>query len=130
MTETEKYLDLYAQTVFAHAALPAGWPAHFWIITAYPPTGEAAPSAARLAELDAALVDALRAEGADALHRVTGGSPDGAHTEPGWAAALSTEAAMRLGRQFRQVAIFRVEAGRLAVVDCENGRVFELARGM
>jgi len=130
MTETEKYLDLYAQTVFAHAPFPAGWPARFWIITAYPPTGEAAPSAARLAELDAALVEALRAEGADALHLVTGGSPDGAHAEPGWAAALSTEAALRLGRQFRQVAIFRVDAGRLAVVDCENGRVFELARGM
>ena len=130
MTETEKYLHLYAQTVFTYEALPAGWPAHFWIITAYPPTGEKAPSPARLAELDAELVDALRAEGVTAPHLVTGGSPDGKHAEPGWAAALSTEAALRLGRQFRQVAVFRVEAGRLAVVDCETGRVFELDRGM
>jgi len=130
MTQTDDYFDLYAATVFTHAPWPAQWPERFWIITAYPPTGESKPEEATFARLDAELVAALRAEGATALHRVTGGSADGTHQEPGWAVALPQEAALRVGRQFRQIAVFLVEPRGLTVVDCTTERAYPLGRAM
>ncbi len=129
MDRTRAFLALYASTVFEHAPFPAGWPRAFWILNAWPPTGETA-SAAENARNDEALRAALAVRSRRAPHRVTGGSPDGTHREPGWAADVGRATALDLGRAFRQVAVFRVEDGRLSVVDCGTGRVHALGRGM
>lgn len=50
--------------------------------------------------------------------RMTGWSPDFSHGEPGWAVAVPKEEAVRLGKQFGQLAIFWVENDRLFLVPC------------
>lgn len=60
---------------------------------------------------------------------VTGGSPDFAHVEPGFGVAgISREAAVVLGREFRQEAIFWVEGGAVFLVSCENPVPEEIGR--
>jgi hypothetical protein len=55
-------------------------------------------------------------------HRVTGVSADGKHREPGFAIwGCDLQAALNLGREFAQNAIYWVEKGRLAVVTCSTG---------
>jgi hypothetical protein len=56
--------------------------------------------------------------------RVIGGSPDGAHQEPGWGVDCgSMAAAIDLGRRWGQVAVFWVEQEALHLVDCHDGSV-------
>ncbi|MDZ7826121.1 MAG: DUF3293 domain-containing protein [Gammaproteobacteria bacterium] len=57
--------------------------------------------------------------------RLTGYSPDTGHAEPGWAADLSAEAGLELGRTFLQDAIYMVEDGELWVLDCDSPIVRE-----
>ncbi len=125
---TDDQLALFAETVFEHEPLPADWPATYWIITAWAPTGESW-SAERNQTADAALEASLRAAG-HRLLRMTGCSPDRRHREPGWAVALEQGAALRLGREFGQVALFLVRRSRLIVVDCTGGREHPLDRGL
>ena len=56
-------------------------------------------------------------------HRVTGASPDWSHQEPGFAVwGLALEEALKIGREFRQDAIFWVGGdGRIDVVSCVDG---------
>jgi len=118
--------DLFKQAVFRGAPLPAGWGGDFAIITAYDPEGKAV-SAADNAAADLALEAELRARGLRA-HRVTGGSADGTHAEPGWAVELSLPEAIALGRRYRQLAVFQVRGGWLTLVDCADGAVEDLGR--
>lgn len=53
----------------------------------------------------------------DRLAAVTGCSPDLVHREPGWAANITLSEALRLGRLYRQDAIFWVSGGALYLVD-------------
>ena len=116
----------FSQAVFRLAPLPADWPADFAIITAYDPDGQpTAPE--RNLEADTALEAELRAAGYR-LHRITGGSADGVHLEPGWGVPIGLPGAVEFGRRYRQLAIFAVRAGRLALVDCEDGSVEDLGR--
>lgn len=54
----------------------------------------------------------------DGVCAVTGCSPDLVHREPGWAANIPLDEALRLGRLCRQDAIFWVSEGRLYLVSC------------
>lgn len=118
--------DQFKQAVFRLAPLPADWPGDFAVITAYDPDGvETSPERNHAA--DAALEAELRAAGYR-LHRITGGSADGFHQEPGWGVPIGLPGAVEFGRRYRQLAIFVVRAGRLALVDCEDGSVEELGR--
>ena len=47
---------------------------------------------------------------------VTGGSPDFTHAEPGFGVTCTDEEALRLARQFRQEAVFKVEDGRVFLI--------------
>ena len=111
--------DHFKQAVFRFEPLPADWPADFAIITAYDPDGQATTAEQNLAA-DQALADELRAAGYR-LHRITGGSADGAHLEPGWGVPLGLPGAVEFGRRYRQLAIFVVRAGVVSLVDCEDG---------
>ena len=117
---------LFAQAVFRGEPLPADWPADFAIITAYDPEGRAASPADNIAA-DAMLRAELQAAGFR-LHRLTGGSADGVHLEPGWGVAVGLPGAVEFGRRYRQVAVFYIRAGALTLVDCEDGSSEDLGR--
>ena len=117
---------LFAQAVFRGEPLPADWPADFAIITAYDPEGSPA-SPADNAVADAGLEAELRAAGFR-LHRLSGGSADGVHLEPGWGVPIGLPGAVEFGRRYRQVAVFYVRAGALTLVDCEDGSSEDLGR--
>jgi hypothetical protein len=112
--------------VFRGEPLPADWPADFAIITAYDPEGRTASAADNVAA-DARLEAELRDAGF-CLHRLTGGSADGIHLEPGWGVPIGLPGAVELGRRYRQVAVFYVRAGVLTLVDCEDGSSEDLGR--
>ena len=118
--------EQFKQAVFRLAPLPADWPADFAIITAYDPDGvETSP------ELNLAADAALEAELGSAgyrLHRISGGSADGVHLEPGWGAPIGLPGAVEFGRRYRQLAIFLVRVGRLSLVDCDDGSLEDLGR--
>ncbi len=118
--------EQFKQAVFRYAPLPLDWPTEFAIITAYDPDGLPTKGELNVAA-DLALEADLRAAGYR-LHRVTGGSADGLHQEPGWAVPIGLPGAVEFGRRYRQVAVFAVRAGRLALVDCEDGSIEDLGR--
>ena len=118
--------DLFKRAVFRGEPLPADWPTDFAVITAYDPEGRAASPADNVAA-DARLEAALRAAGFR-LHRITGGSADGVHLEPGWGVPIGLPGAVEFGRRYRQVAVFYVRAGALTLVDCEDGSSEDLGR--
>ncbi|MCX8488864.1 MAG: DUF3293 domain-containing protein [Opitutales bacterium] len=118
--------EQFKKAVFRFEPLPADWPADFAIITAYDPDGQATTAELNLAA-DQTLAAELRAAGYR-LHRITGGSADGVHLEPGWGVPIGLPGAVEFGRRYRQLAIFAVRAGRLALVDCEDGSSEDLGR--
>ena len=57
----------------------------------------------------------------DILHfRVTGGSKDMKHAEPGFGCVIDSSAARKLGQQFSQEAVFWVDDGELFLVNCNQ----------
>lgn len=109
----------FKQAVFRFTPLPADWPAGFAIITAYDPDG-LPTTAERNQSADTALEAELRSAGYR-LHRITGGSADGVHLEPGWGVPIGLPGAVELGRRYRQVAVFVVQGGVVSLVDCADG---------
>lgn len=116
----------FKQAVFRFAPLPADWPADFAIITAYEPDGLATTTEQNLAA-DQALATELRSAGYR-LHRIIGGSADGAHLEPGWGVPIGLPRAVEFGRRYRQVAVFTVKGGVVSLVDCADGSTEDLGR--
>ena len=118
--------ELFKQAVFRFEPLPADWPSDFAIITAYDPDGlPTAPE--RNLEADTALESELRSAGYR-LHRITGGSADGVHLEPGWGVPIGLPGAVEFGRRYRQVAVFCVQGGVVTLVDCGDGSAEDLGR--
>lgn len=81
----------------------------FAVITACNPEGRmvsAAENTRRMSLLD----DRVRTLGAVGF-RADGRSPDGSHREPGWAIPVSRDEAIRLGREFEQLAVFWFDSG-------------------
>lgn len=123
---TPEQRALFKQAVFRCATLPADWPADFAIITAYDPDGLLTAAELNRAA-DEALESELRAAGYR-LHRITGGSADGAHLEPGWGVPIGLPGAVEHGRRYRQLAVFYVQGGALKLVDCADGASEDLGR--
>ena len=99
---------------------PAAWPARFVIVTAWATTGERWTDAENH-RADAALLGQILELGATPI-RVTGYGPATGHAEPGWAIDLDPDAALRLGREFRQHAIYAVDDDVLRVLRCADAR--------
>jgi hypothetical protein len=116
----------FSQAVFRCEPLPADWPADFAIITAYDPDGLPTTAEQNLAA-DLTLEADLRAAGYR-LHRITGGSADGVHLEPGWGVPIGLPGAVEFGRRYRQVAVFTVKGGAVSLVDCAAGSAEDLGR--
>lgn len=95
-------------------------PAHFAVVTACDPMGrEARPAVNR--RRDAALRRRLKA--LKIRHfRVTGGTKDGSHQEPGWGLIIkSREVACALAAQFNQDAYFWISKGRIYLGSAAGG---------
>ena len=123
---TSEQRALFQQAVFRSAPLPADWPADFAIITAYDSDG--LPTTMELNRAaDEALESELRAAGYR-LHRITGGSADGVHLEPGWGVPIGLPGAVEYGRRYRQLAVFYIQGGGLKLVDCADGASEDLGR--
>lgn len=113
---------LYVATRSNITSQPARWPREFVVITAYAPAGQKW-SDAETAAADQKLRVELAALGAWHL-RISGYSPDTGHAEPGWAVELPIEEGRKIGRRFRQDAIFVVRADALGYVSCKgHGKV-------
>ena len=107
--------------VVFHGVEPmGGWPRQFVVVTACNPRGEIV-DAERNESLDRELSALLEVKGL--VHcRMTGGSPDGSHREPGYLVESDGEVGLELGRRFEQVGIYQVLVGELYLVDCQNGK--------
>ena len=116
----------FKQAVFRGEPLPADWPAEFAIITAYDPDGLPTTAELNLAA-DESLEAELRAAG-HRLHRITGGSADGVHLEPGWGLPIGLPGAVEYGRRYRQLAVFYIQGGGLKLVACADGSAEDLGR--
>ena len=114
-------LPEYHETRFApKEPPPSRWPKAFAVITACNPLGQGLDE-----EADKAATVCLR-KAINRLgmkrHRVTGVSADMKHREPGFAVwGCDLPAAIQLGREFAQNAIFWIEEGKLDVVSCATG---------
>jgi hypothetical protein len=105
----------YLATYFIAELPPEGLPARFGVITSYNPNGRLVSDAVNL-EADSKLKECLKS--AKVRHfRVTGGSQDGSHQEPGFGIVIDdpNEAAM-LARRFQQEAFFWIEDGEVYCV--------------
>jgi len=95
-----------------------GWPEEFVVVTACNPRGEIV-DAERNEFLDRELSALLEVKGL--VHcRLTGGSPDGFHREPGYLVKCDGEVGLELGRRFEQVGIYQVLANELYLIDCKD----------
>jgi len=98
----------------------------FWVVTAYNPDSEIRAWSFNNAA-DMKLERLLKDEGL--LHfRVTGGSPDGLHTEPGWGIACDEQTALRLCAEFQQDAVFHFSGDHITLVS-RDGRSRILLEG-
>jgi hypothetical protein len=110
----------FLQAVFHGVEPMGGWPGGFVIVTACNPR-RAIVNAERNECLDQELSGLLEEKGL--VHcRMTGGSPDGSHREPGYLVECDGEVGLELGRKFEQVAIYGVVDGELYLVDCQDGK--------
>jgi len=114
----------YFETRFRAEDARSPWPPAFAIVTAFATTGETWTDAEN-ARADEALGRDVARLGRG-LRRVAGYSPTSGHAEPGYAVELPLEAALRLGRGYRQDAIYYVEGDALRVVRCEDGRAADV----
>jgi hypothetical protein len=116
----------FLQAVFHGVEPRGGWPEVFVIVTACNPRG-ATVNAERNECLDQELSRLLEVKGL--VHcRMTGGSPDGSHREPGYLVERDGEVGLELGRRFEQVAIYGVVDGELYLVDCMDGKKTTVAK--
>lgn len=108
------YFDAYF-SVGAAGRLPA----RFAVVTAYNPMGRKSTPAANRRR-DAALRRRLRALGLKSF-RVTGGSEDGAHREPGWGFKCDLATAVQIAESFAQDAYFWISSGRIYLGSAAGG---------
>lgn len=108
----------YFETRFRSESRYESWPDEFAIITAYATTGHTW-SPDRNIEADKRLKDHLLASSA-CIRRLTGYSPSSDHAEPGWAVEISLSEALRIGREFRQDAIYQIRSGDIWVIRCSE----------
>lgn len=109
----------YFETVFRASPTPAQWPDQFAVITAFSTTGEVWSDAENLAADSRLEREIIRRN--IWMHRLTGSSPDGAHSEPGWAVALPLVEAQALGTTFKQDAVYWIDRDELFVLSCKAG---------
>ncbi len=93
-------------------------PVEFGVVTACNPMGVTVEASAN-EELDRDLGLSLLGQGVPHF-RVTGGSRDMSHAEPGYGCVVDRGRIVELGRQWNQEAVFWVRGDRLFLVFCDR----------
>lgn len=107
-------------SAYFSAVLRGKTPARFAVVTACDPRGKKKPAAVNRRR-DAALLRRLKALKI-ARFRVTGGSEDGSHREPGWGLIVPSPAAARaLAAEFQQDAYYWISSGRIYLGSAAGG---------
>ena len=102
----------FQQTVFDFTPQPGIQ--DFWVVTAWNPDSQIHTESFNKTA-DEKLEQLLKNEGL--IHfRVTGGSPDGLHAEPGWGISCNEQTAMRLCAEFNQDAVFHFSGDHITLV--------------
>jgi len=112
----------YKETVFESEL--RFFPDVFAIITAHNPEGLNCPPAVN-ESLNRDLLREIRAPAFDSFE-ITGMSPDGVHREAGFGIVCPFEAAVQLGRKYKQEAIFRIEQDQLSLIDLKDLKAYSL----
>lgn len=100
--------------------IPDGKPNDFWVITAYNPDGDESSLGDNLAA-DQSLKLKLDELGLEAF-RVTGTSPDEIHAEPGWGIQCDQKKALKLAKQYGQLAVFHFYDGKIDLVNTKSAK--------
>jgi len=116
--------EAYKQAHFLIDPAIKDLPDSFGIVTSCNPNGEEVGSAENL-RLDRELGSLLSSTGSDHF-RVTGGSRDMTHAEPGYGCLVDRERIVDLGHQWNQEAVFWVEGDDLFLIPCATRQEFEL----
>ena len=111
-------IPAYFETRFRTEEIFEKWPDNFSIITAYATTGQIWSDEANISQDRKLEADLSRLT--SELRRITGYSPSSGHAEPGWAVEINLSEAMRIGRDFRQDAIYQIRSGNLWVIGCSE----------
>jgi hypothetical protein len=110
----------YFEVRFRLEAAPPIWPNQFVILSAFATTGE------QWTANHNRRADQRLAEKLDRLNiwriRVIGYSPITQHAEPSWAFSMSFDEACDLGLQFRQDALYIIDADQMDVSYCDHRR--------
>lgn len=110
----------YAQAHFQLDCPAMELPVRFGIVTACNPMGVTVEASVNEG-LDRDLGMSLLDRGIPHF-RVTGGSRDMSHAEPGYGCAVDLERIVELGRQWKQEAVFWVEGDQLVLVSCDDSK--------
>ena len=116
--------ESYRQAHFLIKPAIKDLPDSFGIVTACNPDGEEVGSAENL-RLDRELVSLLSSSAVKNF-RVTGGSRDMTHAEPGYGCLVDRERIVDLGCEWNQEAVFWVEGDNLFLIPCATPQEFEL----
>ena len=108
----------YFETRFRTEEMFESWPDDFSIITAYATTGEIWSDGLNISQ-DRRLEGELSRLTAEP-RRIIGYSPSSGHAEPGWAVEINLSEALRIGRNFRQDAIYQIRSGDIWVISCSK----------
>ncbi len=118
--------EAYFQTVFVLDGAPLPLPPAFAIVTAFNPMDEVLPLEANTIA-DGQLKASLLTKRLSPFLAI-GQSPDGSHSEPGWAFQASLESALEIARAFHQRAFWWIENDQLYLIGCENSKPIPVAR--
>jgi hypothetical protein len=110
----------YDQAHFQLDSPAVDLPAGFGIVTACNPMGVTVEASVNEG-LDRDLGLSLLGQGVPHF-RVTGGSRDMSHAEPGYGCVVHRERIVELGRQWNQEAVFWVEGDQLFLVSCDESK--------
>ena len=110
----------YFETRFRTKELQVDFPEEFFIITAFPTTGEKW-SSEQIREADQRLYEELKAR-KNWLISIEGYSPTTGHAEAGWATLMEMDEACETGMRYKQDAIFHVKEDELSVTHCDQLR--------
>ena len=114
----------YDNTVFLLSEVPTVWPNNFAIITGHNPMDQ------KLTDSENIRRNQQLADWAEPkiYIKLIGSSPDRTHQEASFALKCSLNAAIKIGKQFNQRAIFYVRKGNLELVECNSGKNKQLGK--
>ncbi len=111
----QRLWKIYQQTIFVVSQPLPNW-SEFAVITAYNPRGTILPEALNL-QAESQLQTLLQQQRLPSV-KLLGASEDLSYAEPSWMISINKNAALKLGKQFQQNAIYYISADQLWLLPC------------